>query len=801
MLRFYSTILILFALLILPAISTAEIELIYDDWGTPHVFADSDEGAFYGLGWAAARDRGFQMHYSLRTIQGRLAELFGPERENRKYTTVEFDRKMRTLGFYRAAQRVAGNLDAESIALLQAYSDGVNDYFAEHQDDLSPLFEGLGLEPETWTPADSIACWWNIGRFFATEGLNDAMQYYCAMEGSRNSIGRGGRARGMSREQVEELEARMKNAQRVYDDEAAVIQREDVSQEWIDEVNAFLAEHGFSPDAERKEESPKFSHAWVVGGDLSTTGAAVLCSDPQTPVRNPSLFYEFHVSGETFNARGMGVPGSPIILIGWNQRVAWGLTALGADQADQFKLVTDPDKPNQYLFDGEWREMDLIEEVIQVKGEDPATMTVRETRFGPVVNEFAPAVREDDVFAMKRVPVCDDDRETIQGAIAMMRSANVDEFFTALEGWRFPSANVVFGDADGGIGYSLAAAIPLRSPHAVDGGAVAHDGSESKFDWQGFVPQRLLPHVFNPERGYLHSGNHRPIASFYPAPMGLSTGAGGDTVRSWRLRERLEADNSFTPEEVLDIHYDSVNAAKRVILRAGYHIRETYREALSEDALKALEHLEAWYENGAKADWRVEGNALASNINTMFRIITTPLAGVYGGGQSGLSFFLKTLDWKLDQAPDATIDDKDEIDFIDQTLANAWRATAGRSRSESGQWNRAGWRAMQQQRLGYFDTLDGFGSLDREHDLNPPALRNTDGETIFSQMAQSYTQWVPLHDVDSARSLMPIGNSERIDSAYRSANVENWESGEMRSAPLSRKAVDAIASERMTLER
>ncbi len=796
-----SSILVFCSFLFALSLSAEDVDILYDPWGVPHIFADSDEGAMYGLGFAAAQDRGFQMTLALRTIQGRLAEVLGDiKHQSRDRTTVELDKKMRILGFYRAAQQTALNLDPESKRLLQAYSNGVNDYFFKEGQALHPLFAQLGARPERWTPADSIACWWNIGRFFAKEGLNDAMQYYRRLAGTRGALPRGG-MRGMGREQAQELERRMENAQRVVDDSAAVVQREDVTDQWLDEVFAFMRYKGFPQEASVLDDGPKFSHAWAVGGGKTTTGSSVLMSDPQTPVRNPSLFYEYHIQGETFNARGIGVPGSPILLIGWTEHVSWGATALGADQADQFKLRTDPeaDSSNEYFYDGEWRELKLIKETIKVKGGAPVPLTIKESILGPIVSDIAPAVKPGDLFAMKRVPVCETDRETIQAAIKMMRAKNVYELFDALGDWRFPSLNSIFADSSGGVGFSLGAAIPIRSASAIDGGNVAHDALTSKNDWQGYMPQRLLPHVINPGRGYTYSGNHRPIGSFYPAPVGISTGSGGDTSRSWRLRERLEAKNIFSPEDILDIHYDSVNAPKRTIVAAGFYLRDELKHELSPPAQSALDYLKPWHESGAIINNASPGTELVNRISTMFRIMQTPLAATYGGGQSGLCLYLKTVQTRMEQkSKDAW--SEDETGFIDQTLSNAWRQASQQLGADPAKWRSIATLRGEKRRLSYFDTLDGFGSLDPAHDLTAPNLRNTDGETIFSQMAQSYTQWVPMHDIDTARSLLPIGNSEHPDSPYRKATYDLWQSGEMHPAPLSREKVEALAKSRMTLQ-
>jgi penicillin amidase len=800
-----------------------QVELIRDPWGVPHVFAETDAGAMYGLGYATAEDRGLQMHYHLRIIQGRLAELVGDVKKvGRDETAVENDRKMRTFGFYRAAGEAAGQLDEESRTLLEAYSRGVNRYFREHADRLHPLYAKVGLVPEPWTPADCIASWWHLGQFFATDGTRDLLHDRNLTEGGprgralppgrvrpgpespgRGSAGRdrpgrtgpGGQTPGPLRPAaaLEPLPP---------DDSTAVVQRDDVTGAWLESAAAFLRRHGFPIDAQGPEgqspPGPKFSHAWVADGRITGTGSAVLVSEPRTPVTNPSLFYEFHMQGKTFNARGIGVAGSPVILIGWNAHVAWGMTALGADQADLFRLKTDPERPDQYEFDGRWRPMDVRREEIRVKGGRAQSIVIRQTHLGPVAGEFAFARPDDPPVALKRIPICMTDRETIQGAIAMLRARDVDEFYQALSGWQFPSANVVFGDGEGNIGFSLAGALPLRSPLALEGGGAAHDGSASKHDWRAIVPHELMPHVIRPQRGCLFSANHRPIGSFYPISLAIRTGSAGDTLRSWRLRELLEAKPTLSPEQLLQMHHDTVNPARREIVRIGYHLRDTLKRPLSAEAMRALVHLEEWYDRGAPSDLDVPGAELAMEVNTLFRLMSTDLAVVYGGGESGLSYFLKTVARRLADDPKADVEPLEQ-EFVDRALAAAWESAQRKYGRDPEAWNRQARRAVTDRKLGCFQSLDGFPSLDEAHDLNCPAIRCPDGATILSQTAQAYSQWVPLGDVDAALSNLPVGSSERPGDPMRTVNYESWASGRLHPAPLSRQAVERYARSRATL--
>jgi penicillin amidase len=756
-----------------PKKTYGRIELLRDSWGIPHVFAESDAGALYGLGYAVAEDRAFQMYYSLRILQGRLAELIGDQPSHRKgESALVHDRKMRTFGYYRAARAVAEKLDADTRALLQAYCEGINDYLASHRDRLHPLFGKLGLKPEPWTPADCIASWWHLGQFFATDATRELEHYRNLAKGA------GAPARSDAG----------------FNDAAAVVGREDVSRDWLDRVKGFVKEQGLdsAPAPAKQPEGPHFSHAWVVGGKRTTTGAAVLVSDPQTPVRNPSLWYEFHVCGKTFNARGIGVPGSPGIVIGWNEHLAWGATALGADQADLFRLKTEAGRPDQYFLDGRWRDMEVRRETIQVKDGKPVELVIRQTRFGPVITPFANALAGDPEVALKRVPMCQTDRETIQAQLGMMRATDLDSFTRAVAQWQFPSLNLVFGDRKGNIGYWLLAATPIRSRLDVHRGTAALDGTDSRHDWQGYVPHDLLPHVINPARGWIASGNHRPVGSFYPIPLGLSTGSMGHTVRSWRLYERLSARDRFEPADVLDIHADAVNPARRDMVRIGLHLRDGLKRELSADARAALKHLEGWYQRGAQSDLTEAGAEVAGEVSTLFRLRNTPLAAKYGGGEAGLTRFLGEVQARLAKDAKAEVS-WEEQDLIDQALAGAWKSAQQRYGADPARWNEQARAAVRQQRLGYFDSLDGFGSLDQSGNLMAPALTCVDGGTIQSQGSQSYTQYVPLHNVDLALTVLPPGHAEKADSPWRTTTMDLWAKRQLHPAPLSRKAVEKIA--------
>jgi acyl-homoserine lactone acylase PvdQ len=278
------------------------------------------------------------------------------------------------------------------------------------------------------------------------------------------------------------------------------------------------------------------------------------------------------------------------------------------------------------------------------------------------------------------------------------------------------------------------------------------------------------------------------------------TGAGGDTIRSWRLRERLMAKAKFTPEDVLDIHHDAVNPARRDVVRLALHLRDAQKAELSPQALRALKILEPWHKAGASTDLARAGAAVAGELNMFFRMMATPLAQIYGGGNSGVSYWLRTATAKIAADPKAALG-KLEIEYVDRCLSGALRSAGSKYGRDPSAWDERARAAVKRRRLGYYVSLDGFGSIDRTKDLTCPALSVVDGNTLKSQGGQCYTQYVPLHEPDAARTVLPIGNSERLDSPHRTDTMELWSTGKLHPAPLSRKAVERIATSRLTLTR
>ncbi len=279
--------------------------------------------------------------------------------------------------------------------------------------------------------------------------------------------------------------------------------------------------------------------------------------------------------------------------------------------------------------------------------------------------------------------------------------------------------------------------------------------------------------------------------------MGISTGSLGDTDRSWRLKERMLKKEIFRPQDVLDIHYDTVNPIKRDLVRLGYHLRDVQKYPLEEETLMALEYLEQWRAGGFKSEMAVKGTEIMNLMPMAFRQ-NFVAATIYGGGLSGLCNMLQTINTRIEKDPNATLNDP-EAEYVNLILRAAWRYGKANYEDDPTKWHDAGKTRLLETKLPYFSTLDGFESLDEENDLTFPELSCIEGGTIFCQKAQSYTQYVPLNDADESLALLPVGQSEKPDSPYRLSGYDLWSRGKLRPAPLSKDKVEKFVKSRKNL--
>lgn len=795
-----------------PGSQGTTVDLVRDRHGVPHVYSTDDEAAYHGLGFACAEDRFLQMSFLRLVIHGRVAEFFGADDGDGSLRHVLHDVRMRIFGYRRLASRLLAGLDPRTRLLLEAYADGVNAWLADPGAVLHPLFAVHGLPVEPWTAEDSIAIWLRIGRFFGNaEPLNEAdlAHQYEALEpvlGHDAAVA-----------------ALFPNT--VFDEEAAAVQRSDVPLAVQNAIFAYAAQLGLDDGFAGSYTDPTlhFSHAWAVSGARTTTGRAVLFGDPRLRLHVPSSLWEASVSGASFSVRGVTVPGSPNFLVGSNGRVAWSVTALGMDQADLFEITTDPvGHPGQYLLDGQWLDFAVEEvETVPVLGGPDAAALYRETVWGPVVTQFqgddslvADAAPGEE-FAVRWVAreVADGGGAAEAGFVAMTAAASADELRRALGGWTYPSVNCVFADDAGRVGFTVVGALPVRDPAAPLGGSGAQDGGSTARDWLDLVPPDLLPWVIDPAGGFAYSANHLPVGGWYPIPLVRN---GGHSPRSRRLLERLEhLAPATTPDEVASVHQDAVWGVARDIARLGLHLRDVQGFALAPNAQSALALLGPWADTGGDgpavldelgdgvlSTARPTASALARWTGFVpFRDmgpggpIDPALVAQYGAGDSGLAYFLRELVRRIEVDPAATLGAA-EAAAIDHMLVEGWLEAQGRLGPPSG-WGSWFQTSHLQRDLPRHVDLENFDVLDPGHLVPTAPIQASFAETILSQHQQAYSQRVELvpGDPDTARSLLPLGQSEQEGSPHFTGQQADWEASPqtLKASPVTRAEVEAQA--------
>ncbi|MEM6787203.1 MAG: penicillin acylase family protein [Myxococcota bacterium] len=780
------------------------VEIVRDERGVPYVYGETREAAFYGLGWATASDRLFQMDYTRRFMRGRMAETFAGRADPQvDAKLIAHDRRMRTLGFHRHAEAVLShpNFPADTRTALDAYVAGINDYVTRAEFSLPPAFTTAGITSfEPWTAADALLAWERIRERFNAD----------PMAGEINQLEKCAAPGGC-------FEAPCVPP---IDDAAAVVPE---TTPWP--PGDGTASYQPAPKAGRPIEF-KASHAWAIHGSRTTTGKPLVAMDPKLALTAPSMWYAFRLAWPGVESAGLGVAGAPAYLMFWNEHVAQTLTAGGGDIADLFELTPAPGGEG-YVVDEESLAYDIHEETILVAGRAPISLEVRESRFGPVVTDLldnAPAGRP---FALRHIDLMYDDTHSLVGAIELIEVTDLDSFLAAFDKWLSPGANAIFATDEGEtghIGYMLAGGVGRRAPNVVDGvdlgGRLPFSGATAANDWNGYLSVAERPHVIDPEAGYVFSANHLPVGSWYDAYAYTGAQNVGDTLRSLRLRyllsDRLGSiDAVVSPAEVHAMHFDARQDAVRLFTEMLRYLAaagvvppiEPGAAATSrfDKAAKTLMALDRFLSEGG--DVRHSNpmfpvaNRVANESPFEMRFGKNPaIFCKYNSAQGGFSLLVKSFDADRD----GVMADQDVRDFVIGEAARIWDAVRGEGLSV----NPLLWTApatppdylVMYQANQYCPTAMAANcSLDPARDFSVP-IDAAAVDTIQSSQGSSGTTTIDFTDIHASRQLVPLGVSEIPDATWFTSGVEAWLDTDAGSpsvplAPLDRSLIDASSVE------
>jgi penicillin G amidase len=517
------------------------VSVVRDAQGVPHLSAAGLQDLFFAQGYVTAQDRLWQMDMTRRAAAGEMAEILpassapspAPSRSTgvvRPRTTwVDYDKQQRILRLRAVSERVAAQLPEPDRTFFEAYARGVNTFIEQHHDHLPIEFRVLGYTPRPWTSADSVL----VG-IAMSQLLNPQYQteYWREKVGAR-----------LTPELMADLYP--------------------VSS-WRDHPPAGGANARVPSAPLKKERTPHAagrspalmfddcaacvpgSNNWVVSGAHTATGKPLLSNDMHLGHRMPGVWYEVHLHNGDFNVEGFTLPGLPMVVVGHNQRIAWGFTNLNPDVQDLF--VENFNEAGEYQTPSGWRKPEIYHEVIHVKGQPDAGVDVVVTRHGPIVSDLFPG--ETRKIALEWVIY--DARNFSIPLFDVDAAQNWEQFRKAFSMFATPSQNVVYGDVDGNIGYQPMGFVPVR---ASGDGTVPVSGADGKYDWVGYLPFDKLPSLYNPPTGIIATANAKITPEGYPYLLATQW---FPPYRTERIYQVLEQDpgKKFTPADMLALQTD-----------------------------------------------------------------------------------------------------------------------------------------------------------------------------------------------------------------------------------------------------
>jgi penicillin amidase len=506
-----------------------------NDVGVPTIDAKNDNDIFFAMGYLHAQDRLWQLEIQRRMGRGRLSEILGSG-------ALRQDIWIRTLDLVSAAKLSWASLGPAAQASLTAYANGINSWRATHSR-LPPEFGMLNVDPEPWTPIDSLV-WIKVFSLNLSGNFNDEVTKYLAKQflSQRElmTFFKGVEADPAPHQAVSPISPkdflRLSRLQTSFKEELGMGAR-------------FVG-----------------SNAWVVSGRLTKDGSAILANDPHLGMQIPSLWYPVVQNGGALKSRGMSLVGTPIIIFGQNQAIAWGGTSMMADVQDiYFEEVSTTDS-KKYRVNDEWENFATRTEVIKVRAEfpdflrrplNPVLIQVRNSRHGPIISDVVNGAGR--VMALRWTGLNQEDR-TYESLLRLNYANDWSSFKEALSSYVSPALNMLYADQKGNIGYLGIGKIPVR---ATGKGDVPVLGWNDQFAWTGYIPFSELPQIYNPESGYIASANNDMVGPGYHHFITNNWAPPNRALRITELIEQAKAAGNISATTMGKIQLDVVSMPAR----------------------------------------------------------------------------------------------------------------------------------------------------------------------------------------------------------------------------------------------
>ncbi|MBA3875346.1 MAG: penicillin acylase family protein [Anaerolinea sp.] len=822
----------------------APVTVIRDQAGIIQIRADDPHDLFLAQGYVHAQERMWQMEVWRRISSGRLSEIFGED-------SVDTDRFIRTLGWRQAAQRDLDAMPQDARDALEWYADGVNAWLADNEGSLGPAFVVAGLlagtgglggyTPEPWTPLDSAA-WqkvqaWNLGgnmdteifRLLADARLGDAARTDALFpaygpgapvitpSGLPGSGGAGatGTATAPARGATGSTAAPLALSS-------------EIASAWRDVAelgDRALALGGLDTAAGLVGSRGIGSNNWVVAGSKSATGGALLANDPHLGFSMPSVWImnglRCRVVSDAcpYNVTGVSFPGVPAVVLGHNDRIAWGATNVGPDVQDLYRETVDPADPTRYLYQGTSLPFEVRTETIKVAGGDDVTIQVRSTRHGPILNDVDKRLADEAPVALQWTSTREPDG-AFTSILRLNTARDFEGFRAALEGYGSPSQNFVYADVDGNIGYQFPGLVPVRDGDPT--GDRIRDGASGTEEWTGYIPFDDLPWQLNPPSGFIVSANNAAVDGEYPYFVGDDWDPG---YRAQRIADLLIAApaGSLTPADLRAIQVDTY------VLRADRIVPALVAEArpATEDGRLLLDRIKRWDRTCG-----IDSTGCAAYITTEFTLIRAIFEDELGSlarDYVGSPFSWQALIAALEDPSSPWWDDTSTSggERAREVISSAIDRTAAALRSALGAPGRWTWGRLhtvnfREQTLG----VSGVGPLEWYFNSGARQVAGADGavnnnyyqtwrafpdpedpdfvpaglDSIFRvSNGPSYRLTVDMSALDEARIVITTGQSGNPFDRHYGDLIDDWATGGTVPLPFSWDAIEASAASRLML--
>ena len=731
-----------------------DVDVYMDDRLVPHIYADNDEDAYYVQGYLHAKYRLWQMDFQTRVAAGRLSEIAGADK-------LSIDRFFRRLGMVYGAEQTEAFINENNPvmkATVDAYTAGVNAYLKQlAPEDLPFEYKLMNFEPESWTPKKTYL----FLMFMSYDLTGRSASADLQLTNTRDYLG------------YDLFDQLYTNQQDSLDPiipigtayaEPSIVPVKPMSSDMVYLKKTQQVDIAKVVETPEAPDPNNGSNNWAVGGTMTKSGRPILASDPHLGLNLPSLWYEVQITTPTHSTYGASFPGSPAVIIGFNDSLAWGVTNAGRDVLDYYELKFKDTTQNEYWYNGAWKSVTKRVEVIKVKDSADVIENIAMSHWGPVMFD---AYYQNPQSNGKNLAVkwtAHNPSTGVETFYQLNRAKNIGDYSKAIQLWKCPGQNFVVATKTGDIAIKQQGDFIARWERQGD---FIMPGTDSAYEWQGMIPFEENPMILNPERGFVSSANQKSTDASYPYYLG--TASSFPLYRGISVNQQLSGRTQLTTQDMQALQTNNYNVFAQQARPALMKFVEMNK--LSTEAQRMV---------GTMTQWNLYNDPSEKGI-TIFKLIWDSVEhAVWGDELEGASIpltkpesfvLLEQMNRDTNFSVADDIRTKDKIESLkDQVLLGIEKATLKCLELEKE--NKMSWQAFKATRVLHLTKIPVLSRL------NLPIgggvnIINATGENH----GPSWRMIVHLTDEIEAYGLYPGGQSGNPGSPYYDSFVDYWAAG------------------------